>query len=83
MRDLCVLPAVGQVVQTGSDVMSVVVDLFTVEAALHLQAAERLTELEKLRPPALAMKTLVTHILQRGGTSTDVSTITLWTTGRK
>lgn len=44
--------------------MSVEVDLLAVEAALCLQAAESLTELHKLRPPALAAETLVSNVLQ-------------------
>lgn len=60
---VCV-PVGGQVVQTGSDVMSIVVHLFAVEGALHLQAAESLMELLKLRPPALAVQTLLTDVLK-------------------
>lgn len=57
------LPVGGQVVQTGSDVISVVVHLLTVEAALFLQAAKSLTELLKLRPPTLAVQTLLADVL--------------------
>ena len=57
------VPVGSQVVQTGSDVMSVVVHLFTVEAALHLQAAESLTELQELCPPTLTVQTLLTDVL--------------------
>ncbi len=41
LKCVCVcVPVGGQVVQTGSDVMSVVVHLFTVEAALSLEAVQ-------------------------------------------
>ncbi len=43
--------------------MSVVVHLFTVEAALSLEAVESLLELLKLRPPTLTMQTLLTDVL--------------------
>ena len=43
--------------------MPVVVHLFTVEAALLLQAAESLTELQELRPPALTVQTLLPDVL--------------------
>lgn len=71
LHQLCVcvrvcVPAGGQVVQTGSDVMSVVVHLFTVEATLCLQAAESLTELLKLRPPTLTVQALLTDVLGGG-----------------
>lgn len=46
--------------------MSVVVHLFAVEAALRLQAAESLMELLKLRPPTLAVQTLLTDVLEGG-----------------
>lgn len=67
---VCVhVPPVGcQVVQTGSDVMSVVVHLLAVEAALCLEAAESLVKLEKLGPPALAAQALVPHVLRWRGT---------------
>ena len=62
---VCVCVCVpGQVVQTGSDVMSVVVHLFTMKAALCLQAAESLTQLLKLRPTALAVQTLLADVLE-------------------
>lgn len=60
------LPFGGQVVQTGSDVMPVVVHLLTVEAALCLQTAESLTELLQLRPPTLTVQTLLTDVLREG-----------------
>lgn len=60
---LCV-PVGGQVVQTGSDVISVVVHLLTVEAALFLQAADSLMELLELRPPTLAVQALLTDVLR-------------------
>lgn len=40
-----VLPLRGQLVQTGSDVMSVVVHLLAVKVAFLLQAVQGLTEL--------------------------------------
>lgn len=61
------VPLGGEVVQAGSDVMSVIVHLFTVEAALHLQTVESLTELQELSPPALTMQTLLTDVLGSGG----------------
>lgn len=60
------LRAGGQVFQTGSDVMSVVVHLFTVEAALQLQAVESLTELQKLRPSPLTVQALLADVLWWG-----------------
>lgn len=43
--------------------MPVKVHLLTVEAALSLQAAESLMELQELRPSALAVETLLTDVL--------------------
>lgn len=43
--------------------MPIVVHLLTVETALGLQAAESLTQLLELRPPALAVETLLTDVL--------------------
>lgn len=60
---ICV-PVSSQVVQTGSDVISVEVHLLTVEAALSLQAAKSLTKLLELRPPPLAVQTLLTDVLE-------------------
>lgn len=57
------IPVGSQAVQTGSDVIFVVVHLLTVETALCLQAAECLTELLKLRPSTLAVQTLLTDVL--------------------
>lgn len=44
--------------------MSVVVHLFTVEAALHLQTAQSLMQLLDLRPPTLTVQTLLTDVLE-------------------
>lgn len=46
--------------------MPVVIHLLTVEAALLLQTAERLTQLLKLRPSPLTVQTLLANVL-RGG----------------
>lgn len=62
-KNTCVCIPGGEVVQTGSDVMPVKVHLLTVEAALSLQAAESLMELQELRPSALAVETLLTDVL--------------------
>lgn len=43
--------------------MFVVVDLLAVEAVLLLQPAEGLTELQKLRPPALTVHPLLSDVL--------------------
>lgn len=58
-----VVPVGRQVVQAGSDVMFVEVDLLAVEAALLLQPAERLTKFLKLRPPTLAPQALLPDVL--------------------
>lgn len=58
------LPAGGQVVQTGSDVIAVEVHLLAVEGALLLQAAQGVAKSLKLRPPALATQTLLPDVLE-------------------